>query len=75
MSKGIVRVTPKAADGNAVATPGSLDITQADPNQYHVAYGSKLAFDYPGFAVKVGDNVTCLILSATTCKVTGIITP
>jgi hypothetical protein len=63
MSKGIVRVTPKAT------SPGNLDITQADPNPYHVVYGTNLLFDYPGFDVKVGDNVKCNILSATTCKV------
>lgn len=66
MAHGIIRVTPRS--------PGSLDITQVDSvNPYNIQVGQSMSFAAPSFTLRIGDNVDCTVLSATTVRVNSIL--
>lgn len=62
MTKGIIKITPKPG------SPGQVQVTNVEPNQFGVKAGSILEFSEPGFQVKVNDSVDCTIISHASCN-------
>lgn len=69
MSQGVVKVTPRPGG------MGTLQVSVADANPYHVVVGAMLSFPSTSFPLSVGNNVECIFTSATACTVTKVLVP
>ncbi len=67
MSKGIIRVTPRANNGY-----GSLEITEPGENDHNINVGDTLSFEDPRVDVKEEQMVECEILSPDKCNLINL---